>query len=135
MRSYFNSFRFGGTAVALALLTAVLAPLGSAHAADPATLSPDAAKRFATVWKVRGDVAASPSTTPNAKERKLRVGDQVYVGDNVRSSQQGEVVLKTDDAGVVAVRPKTEFVASRFAADDKPTDGVGVRLLSGSLRM
>jgi hypothetical protein len=119
--------------VAFALLAGLTAASGAAFAAEPATLSPDAAKRFATVWKVRGDVAAS--TTTNSKERKLRVGDPVYVGENVRSSSQGEVVLKTEDAGVVAVRPKTEFVATRFAAEDKPTDGLVLRLLSGSLRM
>jgi hypothetical protein len=44
-------------------------------------------------------------------------------------------VLRTDDAGVVAIRPNTEFVAERFAAEDKPSDGFTVRLLTGSLRV
>jgi hypothetical protein len=91
--------------------------------------------RFATVLRVRGDVAAQATAAASAKERKLRVGDLVYVGDNVRASSQGEVVLRTDDAGLVAVRPKSEFVAERFAANDKPTDGFTVRLITGSLRL
>jgi hypothetical protein len=135
MRSNSSPHAFGGFMVALALLAALTATPGATFAAEPATPSPEAAKRFATVWKLRGEVAASPTEGSGGKERKLRVGDAVYVGDNVRSSQQGEVVLKTEDAGVVAVRPKTEFVATRFSAEDKPTDGLVVRLLSGSLRM
>jgi hypothetical protein len=133
MRSFSGSFRFSGCMVALALLSSLTATPFAVFAAEPATLSPDAAKRFATVWKVRGEVATS--TAAAGSERKLRVGDPVYVGENVRSSPQGEVVLKTEDAGVVAVRPKTEFVATRFAAEDKPTDGLALRLVSGSLRM
>jgi hypothetical protein len=35
----------------------------------------------------------------------------------------------------VAVRPSTDFVAERFAAEDKPTDSFSVRLLTGSLRV
>lgn len=132
MRSFLDSFRRSGLVVAMAVLAALAATPAAVFSAEP-TLSPDAAKRFATVWKVRGEVAAS-SASSGGKERKLRVGDPVYVGENVRSTQQGEVVLKTEDAGVVAVRPKTEFAVTRFAADDKPTDGLAVRLVSGSLR-
>lgn len=127
----------GAAALGLALLMAL--PASSAWAADPPAnppaVSPEVAKRFATVWKVRGDVGATPTASGASKERKLRVGDAVYVGENIRSSQQGEVVLKTEDAGVVAVRPKTEFVATRFAAEDRPTDGLAVRLAAGSLRL
>jgi hypothetical protein len=134
MRSFSGRFRFSGLMVAFALLAGLSAASGAVFAAEPA-VSAETAKRFATVWKVRGDVAAAPAAGSTGKERKLRVGDPVHVGDNVRSSAQGEVVLKTEDAGVVAVRPKSEFVAERFAADDKPTDGFTVRLVSGSLRL
>jgi hypothetical protein len=134
MRSNSSRHRFSGFMVGLGLLAALTAASCTTFAAEPPP-SADAAKRFATVWKVRGDVAASPTEGSGSKERKLRVGDAVYVGESVRSSQQGEAVLKTEDAGVVAVRPRTEFVASRFSADDKPTDGLVVRLLSGSLRL
>jgi hypothetical protein len=135
MRNNLSRHRFSGFMVALGLLAALTATSSTTFAAEPSSVSPMTGKRFATVWKLRGDVAAGPADGSGSKERKLRVGDTVYVGENVRSSQQGEVVLKTEDAGVVAVRPKTEFVASRFSADDKPTDGLVVRLLSGSLRL
>lgn len=87
-------------------------------------------KRFATVLRIRGDISASGSN-----ERKLREGDVVYVGEKVRAPALAEAVLKTDDAGMVAIRPSTEFVAERFAAEDKPTDSFSVRLLTGSLRV
>lgn len=88
-------------------------------------------KRFATVLRIRGDVSASGSNN----ERKLREGDVVYIGERVRAPALAEAVLKTDDAGMVAIRPGTEFVAERFAAEDKPTDSFTVRLVTGSLRV
>ena len=135
MHRFMSPFKSGGATVVVALLLHLAGPVSAVYAADAPAVSPETAKRFATVWKVRGDVAATPAEGSSGKERKLRVGDAVLVGENVRSSAQGEVVFKTEDAGVVAVRPKSEFVAERFAADDKPTDGLTVRLLSGSLRL
>jgi len=114
------------------VLAALWAPVQPALAAD-ASVAPGAAKPFATVMRIRGDVAAS--TGDAGKERKLRVGDVVYVGESVRASSLGEAVLKTDDAGLLAVRPKSEFMAEKFQAEDKPTDSFTIRLVSGSLRV
>jgi hypothetical protein len=116
----------------IALLFAACAGT-SVFAADPAPAQ--AGKQFATVWRVKGDVTASDSSSGTAKERKLRAGDPVYVGESIRSGSAGEAVLKTDDAGVVAVRPKAEFVADAFSAEGKPSDSFAVRLLAGSLRI
>jgi len=104
---------------------------GLAAAAEPTAAVQASGKRFATVLRVRGEVSASGS----GNERKLREGDAVYVGERVRAPALAEAVLKTDDAGMVAIRPSTEFVAERFAAEDKPTDSFSVRLLTGSLRV
>ena len=109
-----------GTAV-----PAAAAPAPTAEAATPG------ATRFAVVWRLRGDVSA----TRGSAQRKLREGDPVYVGERVRAAAQAEAVLRTEDAGVVAVRPGTEFVAERFAAEDKPTDSLTIRLVTGSLRV
>jgi hypothetical protein len=119
--------------MAFALIAGVLA--GPVIAAEVPAASPDGAKRFATVMRIRGDVAATGPDSAKDKERKLRVGDVVYVGENVRASSMGEAVLKTDDAGLVAVRPRSEFIAERFQAEDKPTDSFTLRLVSGSLRV
>ena len=100
-------------------------------AAESAAVAAEPAKRYATVIRIRGDVAASGA----GPERTLREGDPVFVGERVRAPALGEAVLKTEDAGYIAVRPNTDFVAERFAAEDKPSDGFVMRLFSGSLRV
>lgn len=93
----------------------------------------DADKPFAKVWRIRGDVAASSLAT--GKERNLREGDVIFVGERVRAMPTAEVVLKTADAGIVAVRPGAQFVAERFSAEGKDTDNLSLRLITGSLRV
>jgi hypothetical protein len=107
-------------------------PSYSASAAEISTV-PGTGKQFATVLRVRGEVAASGDNA--GKERKLREGDPIFVGEHVRAAALAEAVLKTEDAGFVAVRPSTEFVAEGFAAEDRPTDSFKVRLVTGSLRV
>ena len=121
----------GGVGIFCILMGSSL-PSYSAAATEPATAT-ETGKRYATVLRVRGDVAATGSTA--AAERKLREGDAVYVGERVRAAALAEAVLKTEDAGYVAIRPNTEFVAERFAAEDKPTDSLSLRLVTGSLRV
>lgn len=115
----------------LCFLMGAVPPVHAAAAADSAAAAPASGKRFATVFRVRGELTAAGG----GSERKLREGDVVHVGEKVRAPALAEAVLKTDDAGMVAVRPSTEFVAERFAAEDKPTDSFSVRLLTGSLRV
>ncbi|MDO8787378.1 MAG: hypothetical protein Q7J42_04830 [Sulfuritalea sp.] len=97
--------------------------------------APETGRRFATVSRIRGEVVASPAGSAAGGERKLKEGDLVYVGDRVRAAALAEAVLKTEDAGLVAIRPGTEFVAVSFAAEDKATDSFTVRLVTGSLRV
>lgn len=115
------------------ILMGGLLPSYSAIAAESMAAVPETGKQFATVWRIRGDVVASADSTN--KERKLHEGDPVYVGERVRAAALAEAVLKTEDAGVVAIRPSTEFIAERFVAEDKPTDNFTLRLVTGSLRV
>lgn len=103
-----------------------------AGAAGTVDANPDTGKLFANVWRVRGDVFASGKL---GVQRKLREGSPVYVGEQIRASSAGEAVLKTADAGIVAVRPGAEFVPERFAAEGKSTDRQILRLITGSLRV
>ena len=98
------------------------------NAAEPAA---DAGKRFASVWRLHGDVVAAA----NGRERPLREGDPVFVGERVRAAASAEAVLKTDDAGAVAVRPGAEFVAEGFRAQGDAGDSFTMRLITGSLRV
>ncbi|HZX30340.1 MAG TPA: hypothetical protein VFF03_03215 [Rhodocyclaceae bacterium] len=105
--------------------TCLLAPAASAAESD-------GGKRFASVWRIRGDVVA---TAASGAERPLKEGDVVFVGEKVRAASAAEAVLKTEDAGIVAVRPGAEFVAEKYAAEGKSTDSFTVRLINGSLRV
>jgi hypothetical protein len=116
------------------MLVAVALPGHAAAASAESTAAgADSGKRYATVLRVRGEVVASGGSA--GKERQLREGDLVYVGERVRAAAQAEAVLKTEDAGFMAIRPSTDFVAERYAAEGKPTDSFTVRLLTGSLRV
>lgn len=129
----FNRAGFGALGLCFLLMGAALPSLAAPTTSDPAAAAaaPAGATRFATVWRMRGEVTA---VRGNAS-RKLREGDPVYVGERVRAASQAEAVLRTEDAGVVAVRPGTEFIAEKFAAEDKPSDGFTMRLVTGSLRV
>lgn len=99
----------------------------------PAPAPPETTGQFfATVWRLRGDVFASLQAH---LPRKLREGDTVVVGEQVRAGANGEAVLKTGDAGLVAVRSGAEFAAERFAAEGKASDHQTLRLVVGSLRV
>lgn len=127
----FNRAGLGALGLCFLLMGAAL-PSQAASISNPAA-APAAASgiRFATVWRMRGEVTAVRGNG----SIKLREGDPVYVGERVRAASQAEAVLRTEDAGVVAVRPGTEFIAEKFAAEDKPSDGFTMRLVTGSLRV
>lgn len=110
------------------LLWAISGPAG----ADEAAANPDTGKLFANVWRLRGEVFVSGK---QGISRPLREGNPVYVGEQIRAASNGEAVLKTADAGIVAVRPGAELVAERYAAEGKSTDRQIIRLITGSLRV
>ena len=126
-----NRTRLNAFAGCLGLFCALMGGSPTSWSAEQVAATQAVGKRFASVSRIRGEVAASAA----GKERTLREGDPVYVGERVRATALGEAVLQTDDAGIVAIRPGTEFVAERFAADDKPTDGLTMRIFTGSLRV
>ncbi len=91
------------------------------------------AVRFGAVWRIRGDVTATSGDS--GRTRKLQEGDAVFVGERVRAETTAEAVLKTDDAGLLAVRPGASFIAERFSAEGKPEDALTLRVVSGALRL
>lgn len=131
-----NRARLGVIAASLGLFCLVMGsspPSHSASASESRSAAAEPGKRFATVLRIRGEVVASGGSSGTA--RQLREGDAVYVGERVRAQALAEAVLRTEDAGFIAIRPNSEFAAERFAAEDKPTDSLAVRLVTGSLRV
>jgi hypothetical protein len=113
-------------------LLVFLACSGLCNAAENASPKSDIGKPFATVWRLRGEVVA---TNKDGTARRLKSGETVLVGETVRAEPDSEAVLKTADAGIVAVRPGAKFVAEQFAAEGKTTDRQILRLITGSLRI
>lgn len=112
-------------------ILAVLLTLGGASAATaPAAGGEDSL--FATVHRLRGEVKAG---SDGSAERSLRVGDHVFVGEKVTAAATSEAVLRTLDAGMVAVRPGAEFIVQGFAAKGDKSDNMALKLLTGSLRV
>lgn len=122
MTSFFRPFRFF---LWLAFLAGWTFPVLAAGTGDEG-------KVFANVWRLRGEVVAQAQ---GGKPRRLQLGSNVLVGETVRAGTDAEAVLKTLDAGMIAVRPGTEFVAERYAAEGKGNDRQFLRLIVGSLRI
>jgi hypothetical protein len=119
-------FRFG-------VLNALLALCVVAHAADPVPAEAAATgNRIGTVWLITGDVTAEGGP---GKLRHLKKNDVVYVGERLRSAGDGEAVIKLDDAGIMAIRPRTDAEFESFVAEGKPTDHQLVHLFAGTLRL
>jgi hypothetical protein len=90
-------------------------------------------QRFGSVYKIIGLVVATDSAG-NTK-RELKQGDAVFVGEQFRAAGTGEAVIRTDDAGIIAVRPNASFVMDQFTANGNAEDALTVRILTGALRM
>lgn len=88
--------------------------------------------RFASAWRVRGEVTV---LSVAGQARSLREGDAVFVGERVTAEPTAEAVLKTEDAGVVAVRSGASFSIEKFAAQGRPSDQMTMRVFSGALRI
>jgi len=108
-----------------ALIAASLQWVTPAHA--------QTAQRFATVHRIAGSVQATNTMTGEA--RALQPGDAVNVGELVQAGPAGEAVLRTDDAGVLAVRPSAVFRVEEFRAKGDGQDAFTLRIQSGSMRV
>ncbi len=114
-----------GAALLLAAWPLTLRAAEGTGAAEPIGL------RFALVWRLKGEVQASAG----GRQRVLKEGDLVYVGERVRAASQSEAVLKTDDGSLIAVRPGGEFSAEKFTARGERGDSMVMRIFTGSLRI
>lgn len=113
-------------------ILAVFLMQGSASAATTPTAAGGEDSLFATVHRLRGEVKAG---TSGSAERSLQVGDRVFIGEKVTAAATSEAVLRTLDAGMVAVRPGAEFIVQGFTAKGDKSDNMALKLLTGSLRV
>ncbi|MCY7308028.1 MAG: hypothetical protein LH632_18215 [Rhodoferax sp.] len=102
----------------------------STNLASTATATP---AKFATVFRIRGTV--SVVDTAGGAARGLREGDVIRVGERVTADATGEAVLRTEDAGFLALRPGGVFVAESFSALGNASDNLTLRVVVGALRI
>jgi hypothetical protein len=89
--------------------------------------------RFGSVYRINGSISAVDATTGSARE--LRAGDVLNVGDQIRAAPNGEALVRTDDAGFIAVRPNSSFTMERFSAKNTGDEKLSLRIFSGALRL
>ena len=114
--------------LALGLGLATVLPRAAAESAPSTTDIP-----YGSVWRISGPVTAE--APGQATPRPLREGDRVFVGERLRAAASGEAVIKTADAGLLALRPGAELVTEAFKADGGADDRWALRLLTGSVRL
>lgn len=64
----------------------------------------------------------------------LSVGQQIYAGQTIATDDEGEVHLETEDGGIVAIRPDTEFRVDEYKAEGGSDDKVFMSLVKGAMR-
>ena len=84
-----------------------------------------------TVDRVTGDVSVLDT---DARPRLVAVGDRVRQGETVVTGRDGELLMLTDDAGLLAVRPQSRVLIERYRAEGSADDAAVLRLLRGGLR-
>ena len=96
------------------------------HAATPGT-------PYGKVVLLTGTVNAIDPVS--GKTRKLKVGDVVYVNERTVATAASEAVIKTQDSGVIAVRPGAAFAVERFTNKGGEEDRFSINIFEGALRL
>ncbi|HZM47630.1 MAG TPA: FecR domain-containing protein [Burkholderiales bacterium] len=117
-------------ALALLCITAHTAAqtAGGAPAAGAATAERTAAGK---VELTEGDVRFADAAN---RLRRPRVGDAIYEGEGIATGADGEVHLRMEDGGYIAVRPGTRMRIVNFRAQADAEDRSVISLLQGSFR-
>jgi FecR protein len=66
--------------------------------------------------------------------RGVARGDRVIEGETILTGPDGEVLLTTDDSGVLAIRPRSRLTIETYKVNGNDKDSIVLNLLRGSLR-
>jgi FecR protein len=90
-----------------------------------------------TAWAAGNvDTASGEASVVSAggKPRGISKGDRIVEGDTIVTGSNGEVLITTDDSGVLAVRPSSRLTIDAYKVNGNDKDSVVLSLLRGSLR-
>jgi hypothetical protein len=68
------------------------------------------------------------------RARAPRIGEPILEGEAIVAGADGEVHLRMQDGGLIAVRPGTYLRIASFRAEGEESDHIAIRLLEGSFR-
>jgi FecR protein len=80
---------------------------------------------------VRGDASI---INRDGQPRAASKGERVIEGETVSTGASGEVILVTDDSGVLAIRPMSRLLIEKYEISGTEKDTVSLNLLRGALR-
>jgi FecR protein len=81
--------------------------------------------------QVRGEASV---LNRDGQARGAAKGERVVEGETIVTGGDGEVLLTTDDSGVLAVRPRSRVQIEAYRVTGNENDSVVLKLLRGSLR-
>jgi hypothetical protein len=92
---------------------------------------------FSTAWAAGNIDTARGEVSVLARDgapRGVAKGDRVTEGETILTGPDGEVLLTTDDSGVLAIRPRSRLTIEAYKVNGNDKDSVVLNLLRGSLR-
>ena len=90
-----------------------------------------AAELFASIDAIHGKATV---TAVSGQPMDVSVGQKISEGDTIKTAADGEVHLVTQDGGLIALRPNTEFRVDEYKAEGGSDDKTFMTLLTGALR-
>lgn len=79
----------------------------------------------------RGEVSV---LSRDGAPRGVAKGDRISEGETILTGPDGELLLTTDDSGVLAIRPRSRLTIDTYKVNGNDKDSVVLNLLRGSLR-
>ena len=70
----------------------------------------------------------------DGQPRGINKGDRIVEGETVLTGTKGEVLITTDDSGVLAIRPLSRLLIEQYKVNGNDKDSVVLTLLRGGLR-
>jgi hypothetical protein len=89
------------------------------------------AELFASVDAFHGRATV---TDESGQSMDVSLGRKINEGQTIRTASDGEVHLVTQDGGLIALRPNTEFRVDEYKAEGGSDDRIFMTLLKGTLR-
>jgi hypothetical protein len=90
-----------------------------------------AAELFGIIDAISGSAFVSDQM---GKSSSISMGQKIYEGQTINTTSGGEVHIVTEDGGIIALRPDTEFRVDEYKAEGGSADKIFMSLLKGAMR-